>query len=227
MLLGFFTVVITLIVAYVFYLEGAVTACAMFCNTVLAGLIAFNFWEPLADVVGPTLNGTFLAGFEDAFCLIALFAIPLGLLRLTTNSLTNKRVELPMAVQTVGGVLFGLATGYLTAGFLLCMLQTLPWHENFMHFDARYDSGSEQAVRRVMPPDRVWLALMYRAGAVPFCNEEDPRQANSSNRYLRYQTFDQYGSFELRYARYRRFDNKGQVKDYRGEFDEELHRQGR
>jgi hypothetical protein len=227
MLLGFFTVAIMLIVAYVYYLEGAITAVAMFCNVILASLIAFNFWEPLADAVGPTLNGTFLAGFEDAFCLIALFALPLGLLRLTTNSLTNKRIELPMAVQTVGSVLFGLATGYFAAGFLICMLQTLPWHQNFMHFEARYESGNEQAIRRVIPPDRVFLAFMYRAGAVPFSNEEDLREASNPNRYMRYQTFDKYGSFEMRYARYRRFDNKGLVKEYTGEFDAELGRQGR
>lgn len=53
----------------------------MTVNVVLSGLVAFAFFEPLAGVLGPLFAGTFLAGYEDALCLVFLFALSLGLLR--------------------------------------------------------------------------------------------------------------------------------------------------
>ena len=49
MLLGFLTVIIMAIVAYAFWREGPLTAFASCVNVLLAGLLAFNFWEPIAD----------------------------------------------------------------------------------------------------------------------------------------------------------------------------------
>src|SRR5438132_13653188 len=120
MLLGFLSVVIILLVAYAYLHEGLFTACTMAINVLLAGLVAFNFWEPLAALLDPMLAGSFLHGYEDAFCLIVLFTVVLGLLRTLTNALANSRIEFRGWVQTGGGILFGLLTGYLVSGFLLC-----------------------------------------------------------------------------------------------------------
>ena len=220
MLLGFITVVIMLSVAYAYLREGLFTACTMAVNVFLAGLVAFNFWEPLASTLDPMLAGTFLHGYEDAFCLSALFSLVLGLLRTLTNNLAGSRVEYQGWLQSGGAILFGLITGYLASGFLVCMLQTLPWHENFMFFEPKYETGPEHLFRHVLPPDRVWLGLMHRAGAYAFSNHADPKQAASALYYDRYITFDKYGNFELRYARYRRYgDNRGPMP-YLGEFDQ-------
>jgi hypothetical protein len=193
MLLGTLTVVIMLGVAYVFLLEGALTAFTMLCNIVLAGLVAFNFWEPCAAELDPLLAGTFLHGYEDALCLVALFAGTLGLLRWTTNNLCNAHPDYHPAVDQGASAVCGLVAGYLVAGFLLCVLQTLPWHENFMSFDPKVDLATPQAkLRRVLPPDRVWLALMQRGSVGPFSQADAPG-------------FDPGGSFEARYARLRRY----------------------
>src|SRR5437879_5673018 len=139
-----------LLVAYAYSREGLFTACTMAINVLLAGLIAFNFWEPLAALLDPMLAGSLLQGYEDAFCLMVLFSVSLGLLRTITNNLASSRVHFEGWVQTAGGTVFGLLTGYLVSGFLLCMLQTLPWHENFMFFEAKYESGPEHLLRHVM-----------------------------------------------------------------------------
>jgi hypothetical protein len=222
MLLGFFTVVFMLIIAYVFFLEGVFTAFFMTFNIFFAGLVAFNFFEPLADLLEPPLAGTFLGGFEDAFCLTAIFCLTLGLLRLITNSINHTRILLPAALQSGGAVLFGLVAGYLLSGFLLCTFQTLPWHQNFLSFNPTFEPGPEHLFRRVMPPDRVWLALMYRAGACAFSSDEDDNPKSSAT--TRYKTFDKYGTFELRYARYRRYNSEGVVRPYQGELDDEVFR---
>src|SRR5262249_50375471 len=132
-----------------------------------------------------------LAGFEDATALFLLFGLTLGGLRLLTNNLANVEVDLPALPAQISTILVALLTGYLTAGFLLCMLQTLPWNEKFMSFEARVEKD-EPPRRKLMPPDRVWLALRHRAGAGPFAWGDDT-------------AFDPDGTFELRYARLRRY----------------------
>ena len=117
-------------------------------------------------------------------------------------------VQFPGPLQRPGAVIVGMAVGYFTAGFLICALQTLPWHQNFMSFDAE-TKGASDAVRRVLPPDRVWLSLMHRAGAYPFSSQEEPKGKESNSLYEKYKTFDPDGLFELNYARYRRYNDQG------------------
>lgn len=191
-MLAFLTLLVMLLVCYAFWHEGLLTACCTFVNVLLAGLVAFGFWEPVAAALDPMLAGSFLEGFEDCLCLILIFSLTLGLLRMATNGLAFTTLDYPPALLRGGGVFFGVLTRYLVSGFLLCAFQTLPLPETFMHFDATVDPNSAtRAVRRLLPPDRVWLALMHRAGAGPLAWGAGP-------------TFDPYGTFELRYARYRR-----------------------
>lgn len=198
MFLGFLTVLIMLVVTYAFWREGLLTACCTFINVLLAGLVAFNFFEPLAAELDTMLKGSFLHGYEDCLVLVALFSVTLGVLRLVTNTLAYTDLDYPPLWLRGGGVLFGFLTGWLVSGFLLCALQTLPWHREFMGFKATVERDKPgSGLRRVLVPDRVWLALMHRAGK-PFAWEKHP-------------TFDPHGNFELRYHRYRRYDDTGKT----------------
>src|SRR5947208_3645779 len=135
-MLGFFTILIMLGVGYAYLREGLLTAFAMLVNVMLAGTITFNFYEPLAALMEPTLSNTFFAGYEDMVCMIGLFAITLGVLRTATNAISSSMVQFPAPLQRPGAFIVGMAVGYFTAGFLICALQTLPWHQNFMSFDS-------------------------------------------------------------------------------------------
>jgi hypothetical protein len=227
MLLGFFTILIMAAVTYAFWREGLLTACTMCINVFLAGLVAFNFFEPLADALDPIFADNFLHGYEDALSLMLLFGFTLGILRLLTNTIAAFDLEFPPVLLRAGGVIFGLATGYLASGVIVCVLQTLPWHENFMGFDPKIDpSAAGQSARSILPPDRVWLALMQRAGAYAFANYVDEDKGSP---YEKYRTFDKDATFELRYARYRRYnlrskdDSEERPLPYQGEFDQQLH----
>lgn len=230
MLLGILSVLIVLAVAYAYLREGIFTACMMFINVVLAGLVAMNFFEPLADLLDGQVADSFLHGYEDAICLVALFGATLGMLRTMTNAVARSEILFPQWVRRGGGALFGAATGYLVAGFLLCVLQTLPWHEEFMNFRPPDVREPRTGIGRIMPPDRVWLAMMHRAGAYAFANNEDDDpldrdpEAGPASKYV---TFDKYGTFEIRYARYRRYGDTREAKEYFGELDAELHKRGR
>jgi hypothetical protein len=226
-MLSFLTVAMMLAVAYAYFREGIFTAAAMFINTFLAGIIAFNFWEPLARTFDEWCTGTFLHGYEDTFCLLSIFCITLGVLRLLTNMLCSTVIDFPLLWHQLGGIFFGLAKGYIAAGFFICTLQTLPWHENFLGFDPKFDATT-QGVRRLIPPDRVWLALMYRAGAFAFAtSSEDKRYANVSGSvferaYNLHFTFDKFATFEMRYARFRRYGDTRDPERYQGQLTEEL-----
>ncbi len=204
------TVVIMLIIAYFQYSNGLFSSVAMLLKVVLAGLIAFNFWEPIADALDPILASRQLAGCEDFVVLVGLYAVALSLLRITTNYLAPDMLTEHGYFQYVGASGVGLATGYLVTGFLVCAMQTLPLDEHFLDYEPR--SASESPFRTLVPPDRVWLSLMRHAGAVPLGH------AGADDK----KTFDQHGTFELRYRRHRRgFEGKAPI-GYQGEFDFEL-----
>jgi uncharacterized membrane protein required for colicin V production len=208
-MLAFLTILIMLGLAYLFLVQGLATSFTMFCNVILAGLIAFHFWEALADLLDPLLARSFFTGYEDAICLGGLFAIAFALLRLTTNTLSGAAIEFHPLAQRLGGAVFGLATGYLVSGFLVCVFQTLPWHENFWGYQPDWQSH-QSGLDNVIPSDRVWLALMHRAGNWGFS-----RSSRS--------TFDPEGTFVIRYARFRRYGDHRDPTPYNGEFDLELH----
>jgi hypothetical protein len=202
MILALLTIVMMIAAGYAFLREGILTAITMCCNVFLAGLVTFNFFEPITDLIEPAFpewSGgipTVFWGYEDALVLMFIFCLVLGLLRLATNNLCHIEVEYHPYLQRTGAVIVGMITAYLICGFLVCVFQTLPWGEHFMKFE--YQSEQRNGLLRVLPPDRVWLALMHRAGAAPFARDDgSPRP------------FDRKGTFELRYAGYRRYSDKG------------------
>src|SRR5262245_50393455 len=108
MLLGFLTIVIMTATTYAFWRQGVLAALVMAVNVLLAGLIAFNFFEPIAAELDPTLSGSFLHGYEDSLCLVALFSLTLAFLRWATNALIHTTIEYHPALQQGGAVLFGI-----------------------------------------------------------------------------------------------------------------------
>jgi hypothetical protein len=148
--------------------------------------------------------------------------VTLFLLRLLTNQIAPELIEQHGHLQYLGAAGVGLITGYLVAGFLTCALQTLPVDEQFMGFAPR--SPTESALRSILPPDRVWLAMMRHAGAYPFSWKEDP-QSDGTTAVDRWQTFDRNATFELRYLRYRRWGENRPVLPYAGEFDRDIGKQ--
>src|SRR5262249_59105194 len=95
MVLSLFTVVIMGVVAYAFWREGPLTAFAMCANVLVAGLLAFNFFEPLADLLEPAFVGSFAEGVEDAVAMMLIFLPVLVFLRWATNSLASTHMEYP------------------------------------------------------------------------------------------------------------------------------------
>lgn len=210
-----FTLIVIAIVAYAQLRNGLFSAAVMLVQVLLAGLVAFNWFEPIANWLEDRFRTSAFAGCEDLIALTLLFVTALGLLRAVTNRLAPDPLDFPGNVQLFGAGIFGALTGYLAAGFLVAAVQTLPLEPTFFGFEPR--ATDEPFHRSFLPPDRVWLALMRHAGAYPLAATEDNPEADAP--VDRYQTFDRDGTYELRYLRYRR-----QKVRYVGELDRELYR---
>lgn len=218
----FFSIAVILAIAYAHHREGLFTAITMLVNVFLAGALTFAFFEPLAGALEPIFQGGILQGTEDFLMMTLLFCMFIALLRWATHSLSFSDFYLEPNLNRFGGALVGMLTGYLLAGFLVCMMETLPFHENFMGFEVR--KADEGKLRTYLPPDRAWLAVMRYAGANALCWQVNPAHPDAESNADRYKTFDPNGTYEIRYARYRRYADTREAMPYQGEFEKELGR---
>ena len=160
-------IVIDLIIAalilgltYALMSEGLWGAALMFFNVVLAGLIAFNFYEPLAALLAT--NVSFFSGFADTLCMMAIFIVALVMLRLTTESLAPAMVRFPTPVYHLGRILFGFAGSVVTVAICLLAFETAPVHKKlFGVIDYKYAPPFKLGI------DHNWLGFFqYTTGHI-------------------------------------------------------------
>jgi hypothetical protein len=183
--LEFFTVVWLAGMAVVCRRMGLIRAVALLFNVILAGLLAFNFWEPLATALGRTWPG--VDPYADALCLVILIALTFAMLKLLTERVLPRVVQFPRIVQTGGSILIAMIAGHILAGMILCVAQTLPLPRQLLGRPLDRDASP-------LRPDLVWLGIVHRATG-QILDRLDERW------------FDGDGSFVHRYARYRRSDS--------------------
>jgi len=190
--LSIYTLLFIAAVSYAFWQEGLLTnACSCF-NVLFSGLIAFNLYEPVADALDPMFHNSFMDGTEDFLSLLLLFCVSLGLLRMMAGSLAPTDPEYHPILYRAGSVPLGALTGYLAGGFMVCAITTLPFQRGFLDYEEN-PTAEKAAIAKVLPGDRVWLAMMHRAGNANLNWDGDP-------------TFDPKGNWQLRYSRHRRVD---------------------
>ena len=145
--------------AYALTSEGLWGSALMFFNVLFAGMIAFNFYEPLAAMLDRT---GFSYGFADTLCLLVLFGVSIVVLRLTTESLAPAMVRFPMPIYHAGRFVFGIAGAAVTLTIILMGFYCAPVHKKLFKAFA-YDSK---------PPfglglDHQWLGFFqHETGAV-------------------------------------------------------------
>lgn len=131
------TLVLILGMTYALTSEGLWGAALMFFNTLFAGLIAFNFYEPLAALIAE--NATFMANFADVTALMSIFLASLLLLRLTTDSLGPSMVRFPTALYHPGRFLFAALASVVMAGIVILAYETSPVQSKLLGvFDWKY-----------------------------------------------------------------------------------------
>ncbi|MEK6258874.1 MAG: CvpA family protein, partial [Planctomycetota bacterium] len=110
--------------------EGLWGAVHTFLCVLLAGLIAMNFFEPLAsffDGMAPAYRN-----YMDIIALLGLFVGLTFALRMGSEYLTPVYIGLPSTLDLAGKWVFAATTGYLTMAILLTALHTAPFPREFM-----------------------------------------------------------------------------------------------
>jgi hypothetical protein len=140
--------------------EGLWGAALMFFNVLFGGLIAFNFYEPLAKLLAD--NVPLLSGFADAFCLFTLFIVSTFLLRLTTETLGPAMVRFPTPLYHLGRWVFAFGCSVITVAICVLGFDTAPVHKKvFTVYDYK------TMVPFGMGIERHWLAFFqYTTGQV-------------------------------------------------------------
>lgn len=139
--------------------EGLWGAALMFFNVVFAGMITFNFYEPLADLIDKTgINW----GGSEALSILLLFGVSVLILRLTTETLAPAMVRFPMPIYQAGRLVFGVGGACVTMAILILAHEAAPVHKKVYKAIA-YDTK---------PPfglglDHQWLGFFqFETGAV-------------------------------------------------------------
>jgi hypothetical protein len=144
---------------YVLTSEGLWGSALMFFNVVFGGMIAFNFYEPVARLLDSTGIGW---GFSDTLCLLGLFAVATGLLRMTTETIAPAMVRFPPPVYHAGRLLFGAGGAAVTVAIAILAFHAAPVHKKIFNA-VKYDTS---------PPfhagfDHQWLGFFqYETGAI-------------------------------------------------------------
>jgi hypothetical protein len=125
-----------LLMTYVVSSEGLWGAALMFFNVLFGGLIAFNFYEPLARLIDSTGIGW---GFSDALSLLLIFCVAVLFLRMTTETIAPAMVRFPPPLYHAGRLIFALGTALVAMSILILAFHVAPVHKKiFGAIDYKY-----------------------------------------------------------------------------------------
>ncbi|MGQ0635730.1 MAG: CvpA family protein [Planctomycetaceae bacterium] len=134
--------------------EGAWGAGLIFLCVLFAGLLAMNFFEPVAAFLDHQ-GGEWVQNYSDLAALVGLFALFTFLARSAAEHLAPTDLELDGRIYQFARWVFAVATGYTTTAILLTALHTAPLPREFIGFKPE---GKNLFDMRA--PDREWLGLV-------------------------------------------------------------------
>lgn len=168
--------------------EGLWGNAITFFNVTIAGLLATNFYEPVAELFESKMpSGTM---FWDIIAVWLLFAIAYGVFKIATDNVSKFQVRFKKPIDMVGGYFFAAWTSWVLLCFLTMTLHMAPLSREFFFKGFR----AESAMFFGLKPDRLWLAWMQSLsqGAYERMQSEEERKSKA---YV----FDPQGEFMPKY----------------------------
>jgi len=123
-------VIIILGCAALLYFYGTfVKAFAMIIIAICSSIVAFGFFEMLANlIISRSSDGSLLSlvPWAQTLCFILLFVVTFGVLQTGAIYLIRHEIDLGFWPERIGRVVCGIILGFITSGFLLTALQMAP-----------------------------------------------------------------------------------------------------
>ncbi len=165
-------------------------------NVLTAGLLATNYFEPLADWLDkqePRLTYAY-----DFLSLWLIFAVSFTAMRAITDYVSKVKVKFIKPLDMAGGVLLAVWVSWVWLSFATMTLHTAPLSRNF--FFGGFQEWPETKMMFRTAPDRKWMAWVHREsqgslsrlhGTVPFDPRGDfvLRYGNRRQRFSQQMTF--------------------------------------
>lgn len=163
----------------VLYPEGLWSNAVRLVNVVTAGLVAMNFFEPLARLIEGW--GEWFASatyFWDFLSLWILFAVTMIVMRLATDMISRVKVKFLKVVDRAGGAFFAACVGWVMVCFVMATLHTAPLAANFLF-------GGFDPSRRMLlvGPDRMWLGFVQHVSKGSLARSE-PSVFDADNQFM-------------------------------------------
>jgi hypothetical protein len=177
MLLTLFLLAIFLATIGLLFNQGLWSVLLALVNVVAAGLVATNYFEPLANTFGKR-------NYADFFALWLVFVGAFIVLRLITDILSRANVAFDPWVDRIGGALLAAVVGWVLVCFTLFSLHVAPLGRTA--FNGAF-MESPQAKMLGVGPDRLWLAFVHRQSKAALGRDAD-------------HIFDPRGEFIYKYA---------------------------
>jgi hypothetical protein len=163
-------------------------------NAITAGLIAMNYYEPVADWLDKQEPS--LTYIWDLVAIWLLFGFAMVGLRAATDYMSQVKVRFFLPVEKAGGIIMAIWVSWLVVCFTTTTLHTAPLARHFLGGAFQQEPTSKMFFG--LGPDRLWLAWVHK------------ESRGALSRFSGMAPFDAQGDFIVRYS------------NRRGEFEKQL-----
>jgi len=181
-LIDLFALVLIGLIAYANMGEGIYGALVVLVVTVIAGVIATNFYEPLAIFLGDRhIPWAAFDKYADGVLFLLIYAGCIWGLRALFDRWLTERVRFPVNVDRIGGIAIGAVVGVVAVGGLLVACQMMPLNKDFLGYKRT------RAVLLVSP-DATFLSLMHHLSVnvlEPIDQRRMPKPVDYRDHYYR------------------------------------------
>jgi uncharacterized membrane protein required for colicin V production len=173
--MAFIILAALLILGIAFYqvLQGLFSALIMTILTIIAAAIAFNYYEPLGEMLAARMPG-----YADGVALLAVFVVPLLAMRILYDRFIGGNVVLGMWADRIGGGVLGLVSGMILVGVLAIIIQMLPFDRRVITFKPFDEALARQSSLAPFYPDEFTLGLVKTLSAGSLSGERSYEQAH-------------------------------------------------
>ena len=129
--------------AFQYFKDTIIKAFATIIIAICAGMVAFGFFEALANMLISSGDEGFLLSLSpwaQTLCFILLFVVVFALLQTGATYLLKNPVDLGFLPERIGRIVCGIVLGFLVSGFLLTALAMAPLSLKYPY--QRFDPSS-------------------------------------------------------------------------------------